>query len=88
MGTAGKRKKATRRPQTRRTRNVLDRHGHPAQVFTSKDLKMQTGSVLRAARQSGAVAISRAGKPVAVALAPDHFVMLCVAYATRSLRRL
>lgn len=56
-------------------------------MVTAKDLQTRPATVLRMADQRGAVAISKSGKPVAVALAPDQFVMLCVAYATKALRR-
>lgn len=79
---------ARRGKHVRHTEKVLDRRGKPAPIVTAKDLQMRTGSVLRMAKRRGAVAISRAGRPVTVALAPDHFVMLCVAYATKAVRGL
>lgn len=69
----------------RKTRRVLDRQGKPAPMVTLKDLRERTGTVLRQANRYGAVAIAKGGKPVAVALAPDHFVALCVAFAGRAI---
>lgn len=71
----------------RHTKRVIDRRGQPAPMVTAKDFREHSGKVLRLAKQRGAVAISKGGKPVAVALAPDLFVNLCVAYATAAIRR-
>lgn len=75
------------RGRVRRTRRVLDRQGRPAQMITLKDVREHTGTVLRQVDKYGAVAISKAGKPIAVALAPDYFVAICVAYTIAVTRR-
>lgn len=74
-----------KRPRT--TRRVLDRDGRPAKMVSARQLGTNTSAVLRQVKKTGAVAIAKSGKPVAVALSPDQFVTLCVAYATRALRR-
>lgn len=75
------------RKRPRRTKRVLDRRGRPALMVTTKELREHGGYVLRRANQRGAVAISKNGKPIAVALALDQFVNLCIAYATAAIRR-
>jgi len=80
-------RRSTRPKSMRKTRRVLDRKGHSALMMTAKDMGKRTGTLLREVERHGAVAISRSGKPVAVALAPDHFVALCVAYATAAIAR-
>jgi hypothetical protein len=79
------RKSSVRAKHGRVSKQVIDRRGRPAPRVTAKDLRARSGEVLRMARRRGAVEISRGGKAVAVALAPDLFVDLCVAYAIRSI---
>lgn len=70
----------------RTTRQVLDRDGRQGPLVSMKALRENAGGVMTQARRRGAVAISRNGRPVAVVLAPDQFVSLCVAYTMRAMR--
>lgn len=83
--SARSRRSAAGARRLRKTRRVLDREGKPAPLVTLKDLRERTGTVLRQTDRCGAVAIAKGGKPIAVALAPDFFVSLCVDYACASI---
>lgn len=88
MGTRAKAGRTSSRSRMRRTRRVLDRHGRPAPMVTVRDMSKRTATLLRDIDRYGAVAIGKSGKPVAVAIAADHFVSLCIDYSLASIRGL